>query len=180
MIALSAESGFAAQKGKPKAAPSTKASQQQIEQYTRLQIFLDNANFGPGKIDGHDGAFTRKALALYRKSQGQPDEPAAANPKAPPVTTGLDLQSIQPVFLEYEITKEDAATVGTLPSGPEAQSKVKSLPYATLAEAIAEKFHCDLGFLKKLNAGKAEHLKIGDKVLVPNVKPFEIARGEER
>ena len=65
--------------------------------------------------------------------------------------------------------------MGTLPSGPEAQSKVKSLPYATLAEAIAEKFHCDLGFLKKLNAGKAEHLEAENKVLVPNVKPFEIA-----
>lgn len=174
VMALSADSGFAAPKGKPKAAPSSKDSQQQIEQYTRLQIFLDNANFGPGKIDGHDGAFTRKALALYRESQGQADEPAAANPKTPPVTAGLDLQSIEPVFLEYEITKEDAATVGTLPSGPEAESKVKSLPYATLAEAIAEKFHCDLAFLKKLNAGKAEHLKTGDKVLVPNVKPFEL------
>ncbi|HEV7401332.1 MAG TPA: L,D-transpeptidase [Chthoniobacteraceae bacterium] len=166
--------GTAAPKGKPKAAPSGKASQQQIEEYTRLQIFLDNANFGPGKIDGHDGIFTRKALALYRKAQGQPDE-AAPNAKAPPVTTGLDLQSIQPVFTEYEITKEDAATVGPLPSGPEAQSKVKALPYATLAEAIAEKFHCDLDFLKKLNPGKAEHLKARDKVQVPNVKPFELA-----
>jgi lipoprotein-anchoring transpeptidase ErfK/SrfK len=172
---LFAGSGFAAQKSKPKAPPSSKLTQQQIEEFTRLQIFLDNANFGPGKIDGHDGTFTRKALALYRKSQGQPDAPAAADPKAPLDTGGLDLQSIQPVFIEYEITKEDAATVGTLPSGPEAQSKVKALPYATLAEAIAEKFHCDVDFLKKLNAGKAERLKVGDKVLVPNVKPFELA-----
>jgi lipoprotein-anchoring transpeptidase ErfK/SrfK len=172
---LSGASGLAASKAKPKAAPSAKATQQQIEEYTRLQIFLDNANFGPGKIDGHDGIFTRKALALFRRSQGQPDAPATADAKAPPDTNGLDLQSIQPVFLEYEITKEDAATVGTLPSGPEAQSKVKSLPYATLAEAVAEKFHCDIDFLKKLNPGKAEHLKAGDKVLVPNVKPFEIS-----
>jgi lipoprotein-anchoring transpeptidase ErfK/SrfK len=172
---LSAASGLAASKAKPKAAPSAKASQQQIEEYTRLQILLDNANFGPGKIDGHDGTFTRKALALFRKSQGQPDAPAATNSKAPPDTNGLDMQSINPVFIEYEITKEDAATVGPLPSGPEAQSKVKSLPYATLAEAIAEKFHCDIDFLKKLNPGKAERLKPGDKVLVPNVKPFEIS-----
>jgi lipoprotein-anchoring transpeptidase ErfK/SrfK len=173
-VALAA-TGLAASKAKPKGAPSGKPSQQQIEEFTRLQIFLDNANFGPGKIDGHDGTFTRKALALYRKSQGQADAPAAGDAKAPPDTSGLDLQSINPVFIEYEITKEDEATVGTLPSGPDAQSKVKSLPYASLAEAIAEKFHCDIDFLKKLNPGKAEHLKAGDKVLVPNVKPFELS-----
>src|SRR3954465_14152033 len=94
-------------------AKPAKTDRHQIEEFTRLQIFLDNANFGPGKIDGHDGTFTRKALALYRKSQGQTDTPAAAGPKAPLDTKGLDLQSIQPVFIEYEITKEDAATVGT-------------------------------------------------------------------
>jgi lipoprotein-anchoring transpeptidase ErfK/SrfK len=154
-----------------------KASAQQIEQFTRLQIFLDNANFGPGKVDGHDGDFTRKALALYRQSRGQAagQEALPTDSKAPPDTTGLDLQSIQPVFIPYVITKEDAATVGPLPSGPEAQSKVKSLPYANLAEAIAEKFHCDLGFFKQINKGKTDHLKTGDTVTVPNVKPFEIS-----
>ena len=97
------------------------------------------------------------------------------HPKAAPDATGLDLQSINPVFTQYQVTKEDAATVGPLPHGPEAESKVRSLPYATLAEAVAEKFHCDLGFLKELNKGKAEHLKVGDSVSVPNVKPFEIS-----
>ncbi len=150
-----------------------KATPQQIEQFTQLQIFLDQANFGPGKIDGHDGAFTRKALTLYRKSKGQAEPAAGA--KAPPDTSGLDLQSINPVFTQYQITKEDAATVGPLPHGPEAESKVKSLPYATLAEAIAEKFQCDQVLLKQLNKRKAEHLKVGDTVSVPNVKPFEIS-----
>jgi lipoprotein-anchoring transpeptidase ErfK/SrfK len=154
-----------------------KASPQQVEQFTRLQIFLDNANFSPGKIDAHDGDFTRKALALYRQSQGlAASQPASApDPKAPPDTTGLDLQSVQPVFISYVITKEDAATVGPLPSGLEAQSKMKALPYASLAEAIAEKFHCDLGFFKQLNKGKTDHLKVGDTVTAPNVKPFEIS-----
>lgn len=34
------------------------------EEITRLQVFLDRANFGPGKIDGRKGEFTAKALAL--------------------------------------------------------------------------------------------------------------------
>ncbi|HKS31830.1 MAG TPA: hypothetical protein VJR28_05430, partial [Chthoniobacterales bacterium] len=35
------------------------------ETATRLQIFLDNNDFGPGKIDGRMGEFFRKALISY-------------------------------------------------------------------------------------------------------------------
>ena len=38
-----------------------------IETATRLQIFLDRANFSPGKLDGTYNEFTWKALALYRE-----------------------------------------------------------------------------------------------------------------
>ena len=40
------------------------------ETSTRLQIFLDNNNFGPGKIDGEMGEFFRKALVAYKKANG--------------------------------------------------------------------------------------------------------------
>jgi hypothetical protein len=47
-----------------------------IEAATRLQIFLDRANFSPGKLDGTYNEFTWKALALYRQSRGeQPQVP---------------------------------------------------------------------------------------------------------
>src|SRR5205807_9528543 len=39
---------------------------------TRLQIFLDNHNFGPGKIDGQMGEFFRKALLSYKRANGLP------------------------------------------------------------------------------------------------------------
>src|SRR6266568_9525476 len=38
------------------------------ETATRLQIFLDNNDFGPGKIDGKMGEFFRKALISYKHS----------------------------------------------------------------------------------------------------------------
>ena len=150
------------------------ANPKQIEEYTRLQIFLDNANFGPGKIDGHDGVFLRKALRLYQEAQGQAIA-APEKPKAPPETAGMDLSSVDPVFIEYTVTKEDFDTVGTLPSGPAAQAKVKRLPYGSLVEAIAEKFHSDIDFIKALNPGQTVHLQAGSKVRVPNVKPFELS-----
>ncbi len=155
-------------------AGSKKPSHQQIEQNTRLQIFLDNANFGPGKIDGQQGEFTRKAVALFKQSKGQTN---AIPQKTKPAldTTGLDLSTVEPVFTSYTVTAVDVANVGELPTGPEAQSKVKRLPYASVAEAVAEKFHSDPGFLKQLNPKKMEKLKAGDQITVPNVKPFELS-----
>jgi lipoprotein-anchoring transpeptidase ErfK/SrfK len=146
---------------------------QQMEEATRLQIFLDNADFGPGKIDGRGGEFTRKAAALYRQSKGLDTAPPAAS-NSPIDTAGMDLASVNPVFIPYTITKDDVANVGDLPSGPAAESKVKRLPYKNLAEGIAEKFHCSVQFLKELNPGKIDKLKGGDPITVPNVKPFEL------
>lgn len=156
-------------------AATPKPDQKQVEQNTRLQIFLDNANFGPGKIDGQQGEFTKKALTLYRQAKGMPEPTASANPKAPLDTTGLDLSSVEPVFTTYTVTADDLTRVGELPSGPAAQAKVKSLPYATAAEGVAEKFHCALKFFKELNPKKTDKLKAGDQVTVPNVKPFDLS-----
>jgi len=156
------------------AAKPAKADHSQIEQNTRLQIFLDNANFGPGKIDGRQGEFTRKAVALYKLSEGQANG-TPPNPNALIDTTGLELSGVVPVFTTYTVSTDDGANVGELPTGPVAQAKVKRLPYATLAEAVAEKFHCDLNFLKELNPKKTDKLKVGDSLTVPNVKPFEVS-----
>ena len=156
------------------AARPAKPDHQRMEQNTRLQIFLDNANFGPGKIDGQQGVFTRKAVALFKQANGQADA-KPSKPKAPIDTAGLDLSGVVPVFKSYTVTADDAANVGELPSGPVAQAKVKRLPYATLAEAIAEKFHCDLNFLKELNPKRTDKLKLGDQLTVPNVKPFDVS-----
>src|SRR6184192_4792776 len=49
-----------------------KRSDKEIEAATRLQVFLDRANFSPGKIDGHYSDFTLKALTLYHESRGEP------------------------------------------------------------------------------------------------------------
>jgi lipoprotein-anchoring transpeptidase ErfK/SrfK len=150
-----------------------KRDRQQIEEATRLQVFLDNSNFGPGKIDGKDGEFTRKAVALFKRSQGQADS-KPPDPKAPIDTTGLDLSSVDPVFTTYVVTKEDVESAGKLPRDPAAQAEMKWLPYRSVTEAVAEKFHCDTDFLKELNPTITEELKEGDQVTVPNVKPFEL------
>lgn len=153
----------------------------EVEAATLLQVFLDRAGFGPGKIDGHYGGFTEKAFHLYRQAHGKEEATAAApakddKAKRPlPDLKDLDLASIGPAFIEYTVTEADQKTVGELPKEVKAMAKLKWLPYASLAEALAEKFHCDLDFLKELNPGKLESVKAGDKIKVPNVEPFDVA-----
>jgi lipoprotein-anchoring transpeptidase ErfK/SrfK len=151
----------------------------QLEAATRLQVFLDRANFGPGKIDGHDGDFTLKALALYRESQGEQPQAPQSQPKAKqkqaPDVNGLDLASVDPVYIPYTVTETDLQSIGHLPNQVAEEAKLKFLPYRDAADAIAEKFHCDVHFLEQLNPGKLKTLKAGDQVQVPNVEPFELA-----
>src|SRR6266513_4678018 len=96
----------------------------QIEAATRLQVFLDRANFSPGAINGHYDEFTFKALALYRQSRGEQPPPPPAKPDTAPDVTGLDLASVNPVFISYAVTAADLQNTGPLPGAMAKQAKV--------------------------------------------------------
>jgi hypothetical protein len=160
--------------------------------------FLDRANFGPGKIDGRYGEFTTKALELYRIAQG--GEARGAAPAIPPIAeppdeaklskksgarelapdvSDLNLASVDPVFTTYTVTEDDVKSVGEVPGEPASQARLKWLPYRSIAEAVAERFHSDIDFLEELNPGKTKDLKAGDTLTVPNVEPFTFERGKD-
>jgi lipoprotein-anchoring transpeptidase ErfK/SrfK len=165
---------------KKKPTPKTnRPNKAQIEAATRLQIFLDRANFGPGRIYGRYNDVTWKAVALYRESQGKQLQAPLSQPQAKrnvsPDVNGLDLGSVEPVFVPYTVTEADLQSVGPLPGNVAAKAKLKFLPYRDPADAIAEKFHCDIHFLEQLNPGKLKGIKAGDQLMVPNVEPFELA-----
>jgi lipoprotein-anchoring transpeptidase ErfK/SrfK len=161
-----------------KAAHKEQQSSAQIEAAARLQIFLDRSNFSPGKIDGGYNEFTWRALALYRQSRGEQPQmpPTNAKGNVAPDTKGLDLSSVEPVFFTYSVTQADLQNVGTLPASPKEQAKLKALLYRDPADAIGEKFHCDIHFLEQLNPGKTKSIKPGDQLRVPNVQPFELGQ----
>lgn len=141
------------------------------ETATRLQIFLDNVDFGPGKIDGKMGEFFRKALISYKH--------AHAMPKTGAVDSWM-LDQVPVTFTTYTIKGDDLAYVGELPTGHEEQAHLKFLPYTSLLEFVAERFHSAEAFIQKLNPGvDCEHLEPGDDLKVPNVLPFEIEKIRE-
>ncbi len=139
---------------------------------TQLQIFLDNADFGPGKIDGKMGEFFRKALISYKH--------AHAMPKTGAVDKWL-LDQVPVVYTNYTIKGDDLAFVGTIPTEHADQAMLKYLPYTSLLEFVAERFHSSEDYIQKLNPGfKPDTLKPGDILKVPNVLPFEIENVTEK
>ena len=168
-------------RARAKASPTPhKRSDAEIEAATRLQVFLDRANFSPGKIDGHYNEFTLKALVLYRESRGEPAPPPPPKPDSAPDLNGLDLAGVNPVFIQYTVTDADLKNIGPVPRGESAavaaaKAKLPALPYRDVGQEIAEKFHCDQKFLGELNPGKnGTALKPGDQLRVPNVEPFDL------
>jgi lipoprotein-anchoring transpeptidase ErfK/SrfK len=167
----------------PEASPSAQASPggeapraqpvDSRELVTRLQIFLDQQNFGPGIIDGRWGEFTGKALVHYARAHNLQVTPA--------IYGQLPLDTVYPIYVTYTITPEDVKTVGTLPTKPPEEAKVKRLPYPDLLTFIEERYHASPDFLRKLNKGKnLDNLKAGDLVRVPNVAPFKLEDVKEQ
>ena len=178
IVALLIASSAVPASAKRKARHAPTPGKADFEAATRLQVFLDRANFSPGKIDGRYNEVTRKALALYRESLGEQPQTAPPQHKAKsnvaPDVTGLDLANVNPVFIPYTVTEADLQSIGPSPKEPPQQAKLKFLPYRDAADAIAEKFHSDVHFLEQLNPGKLKTIKAGDQVMVPNIEPFEL------
>jgi lipoprotein-anchoring transpeptidase ErfK/SrfK len=142
------------------------------ETATRLQIFLDNNDFGPGKIDGKMGEFFRKALISFKHARAL---------RETGVVDQWMLDQVPVTFASYTIKGDDLAYVGNLPTAHEEQAKLKFLPYTSLLEFVAERYHSAETYIQKLNPGMDwEHLEPGDTLKVPNVLPFEIEKVAEQ
>src|SRR6266568_1632271 len=124
------------------------------ETATRLQIFLDNSDFGPGKIDGKMGEFFRKALISYKHAHLIRE------------TGFVDqwlLDQVPVTFTTYTIKPDDLKFIGPVPTSHSEQAKLKALLYGSLLEFVAERFHSAEAYIQKLNPGKNwEHLQPGE------------------
>lgn len=130
----------------------------------KVQILLDRANANPGVIDGVAGENVTKAIQGFEEMNGL-------------TPTGLltselwsKLQSQEPVIKQYQIEPADVSKlVESVPEDYVEKSKLPWLGYTSGAEAIAEKFHMDIDFLKTLNPAKA--FTAGETVVVADPGP---------
>lgn len=145
----------------------------------RAQIFLDGSAFKPGVIDGRWGEFTGKALARYEQAEGGGDQ--SFGEKAP-TDFDLPLERSKPVLTTYRLTADDQKAVGSLPKSHAEEAKLDRLPYESLLELVAEKFHARRAFLQEINPDYDwKTAKPGDEVQVPNVAtPFDLQAAIEQ
>lgn len=140
------------------------------ETILRVQIFLDQERFGPGKIDGALGEFTFKAVVNYNFAHGNRDLYNWA-----PVLEAAEAR-VAATTAQHRVREELFTYINPeLPEQPELWDQFPYMAYRSMAELVAERFHTDETFLQKLNPGvDINDLAPGQLVTVPNVRPFRI------
>lgn len=156
-----------------------------------LQVYLDRALFPAGPIDGQPGPALFTAQQRYAAAhpgtvgpEGLLEQAGASvgDPLTRYVIRPEDFRFItppkaQPVALDAPSTpKPKGRTAPNLTPKPTYDDLTSSaqLVYRTPWEFVAERFHCNETFLRRLNPHIRGVPTAGDELVVPNVRPFEI------
>ncbi len=140
-----------------------------------LQVALDRAGVSPGLIDGTPGTQTTQALSVFQQAHGL-DATGLLDDAS---RTALKLEAQSPTEA-YTITAMDLAGpfVSTIPADLMSQGALETLPYTSVVESIAERFHTDSGTLRRLNP-RARFTE-GETIQVPNVEPMTVPLESKR
>ncbi len=151
-----------------KAATPKVSIPQTIEQGVKLQIFLDQKQFGPGIIDGRPGTFTKLAIENYNTSLGRAKNDTQIHQEV------KDTQS--PPYATAIIPSDVAKYVNAeLPTDREKQAEMKYMSYRSVLEFMSERYHVSENLLIDLNGKKvAQNAAARSALIVPNVTPFKI------
>jgi len=135
----------------------------------RLQIFLDQSDFGPGIIDGKIGQFSELAVQSWNEVQGHPSGSWTA------VNIAARREVPNP-FAVAVVPNHAADWVNpNLSFKKSEQAKAKKMSYRSLAEFMSERYHTDIPYLIELNtSSKINTLKVRDTIIVPNIAAFQI------
>ena len=139
------------------------------EDAVRLQIFLDQENFGPGVIDGRIGQFSQLAVQSWNELHGHPlDSWTAVNTAARKAVPNPFAVALVPEVADKWINVN-------LSYKKAAKAKAKLMAYRSVGEFMSERYHTDVPYLISLNtSSKIYNLKARDSIIVPNVPAFQI------
>lgn len=130
----------------------------------RAQILLERAHFASGELDGAYGSNLRQAISGYQKKH---DLTVSGTVDAA-TWSALNADGAA-ALTTYTLQESDlAGPFAPVPSDMGEQAKLAALGYASVDEALAEKFHASPALLKRLNPGR-DFSRAGEELVVPNV-----------
>ncbi len=115
----------------------------------RAQALLDRLHFSPGVIDGHSGANFRRALSAFQAANALP----ADGDLNPATLEALVRADPAPAIVAHLIKGEEVAGpfVAAIPKSMAEKAVLPRMSYTSPQEALAERFHMDIDFLRALN-----------------------------
>jgi lipoprotein-anchoring transpeptidase ErfK/SrfK len=134
----------------------------------RAQVLLDRAHFSSGEIDGASGGNLKAAIAGFQKAH---DIAVDGNLNAA-TWTALNADSSDALTTYTLLDADVAGPFAPVPESMADKAKLSTLGYASVDEALGEKFHASPALLKRLNPGK-DFSRAGEQLLVPNVEGTE-------
>jgi peptidoglycan hydrolase-like protein with peptidoglycan-binding domain len=138
------------------------------------QIALEREGFSPGIIDGKSGAKCTLATSEFQRRTGL----NITGTLDPSTRDALTISARDPIQ-SYTISPADVSqVVGTIPTDWNLKAKMQFLGYPSVADAVAERFHCTRGLLDRLNpSANMAILKEGDTLNVPAIEKPKSIRG---
>ncbi len=139
------------------------------------QVALDRSGFSPGLIDGTIGRKTELATREFQRSRGLSVTGRLDSPTASALGVGP-----KSAVVAYSIEAADFAGVGPVPENWIEKSNLPRLAYESLEAALAERFHCTRGLLRRVNPDRdLTTIGVGDTIVVPRLSnDVEVLRGD--
>ncbi len=152
--------------GKP--VKTAKASKPGSPAILRAQVLLDRAHFSSGEIDAATGSNLKAAIAGFQKARG-----IEGDGSLNAATWAALNADASDALISYTLTDADVAgPFQPIPEDMAAKAKLPALGYASIDEALGERFHASPALIKRLNPGK-DLSKAGEQIVVPNVEGAE-------
>ncbi|WP_050027489.1 LysM peptidoglycan-binding domain-containing protein [Verrucomicrobium sp. BvORR034] len=183
----------------PKPMPVYGLQAQQEYVNVLLQVYMDREGFSCGYIDGKSGPVFQKLVELFLTSHdGLTDQTSLVERARSVLGDPFTTYQLRPDDLRFIMAgPTGVGTTAAAPKRPAASGKSGAkgpvepdltyrdlvgpplLLYRSAWELVAERFHCDEGFLRRMNSKIKSTPVVGTTFRVPNVFPFEIEHAME-